>query len=47
MRAPSIFSGFAGGVIYNLSNILVVGAISVAGMGVAFPIGVGLALVVG
>jgi hypothetical protein len=34
-------------VIFNLSNILVVGAISVAGMGVGFPIGVGLALVVG
>ena len=33
--------------IFNLSNILVVGAISVAGMGVGFPIGVGLALVVG
>jgi glucose uptake protein len=43
----NIFCGFAGGVIFNLSNILVVGAISVAGMGVAFPIGVGLALVVG
>jgi glucose uptake protein len=42
-----ILCGFAGGVIYNLSNILVVGAISVAGLGVAFPIGVGLALVVG
>jgi glucose uptake protein len=34
-------------VIFNLSNILVVGAISVAGMGVGFPIGVGLALIVG
>ena len=39
--------GFAGGVIFNLSNYLVVGAIAVAGLGVAFPIGVGLALVVG
>ena len=45
--AVNLLCGFAGGVIYNLSNILVVGAISVAGMGVAFPIGVGLALVVG
>jgi glucose uptake protein len=43
----NILSGFAGGVIFNLSNILVVGAISVAGMGVGFPIGVGLALIVG
>ena len=43
----NILSGFAAGVIFNLSNILLVGAISVSGMGVAFPIGVGLALVVG
>ena len=43
----NIFYAFLGGVIFNLSNILVVGAISVAGMGVGFPIGVGLALVVG
>jgi glucose uptake protein len=43
----NILCGFAGGVIFNLSNILVVGAISVAGMGVGFPIGVGLALIVG
>ena len=39
--------GFLGGVVYNLSNILVVGAMAIAGLGVAFPIGVGLALVVG
>lgn len=39
--------GFAGGVVYNISNILVVGAMAIAGLGVAFPIGVGLALVVG
>jgi glucose uptake protein len=39
--------GFLGGVVFNLSNILLVGAIAVAGLGVAFPIGVGLALVVG
>jgi glucose uptake protein len=43
----NILSGFVGGVIFNLSNILVIGAVSVAGMGVAFPIGVGTALVVG
>jgi glucose uptake protein len=43
----NVFYGFLGGVIFNLSNILVVGAIAVAGMGVGFPIGVGLALVVG
>jgi glucose uptake protein len=43
----NILCGFLGGVVFNLSNILVVGAISVAGMGVGFPIGVGLALIVG
>ena len=34
-----------GGVIFNLSNILLVAAIDIAGLAVAFPIGVGLALV--
>jgi glucose uptake protein len=40
-------SAFLGGVIFNLSNILLVAAIDIAGMAVAFPVGVGLALVVG
>jgi glucose uptake protein len=40
-------SAFVGGVIFNLSNILLVAAIDVAGMAVAFPVGVGLALVIG
>ena len=40
-------SAFFGGVIFNLSNILLVAAIDIAGMSVAFPIGVGLALVLG
>lgn len=35
------------GVIFNASNILLVAAIAVAGMSVAFPVGVGLALVGG
>lgn len=39
-------SAFVGGVIFNLSNILVA-AIDIAGLAVAFPIGVGLALVLG
>ncbi|MEN6608181.1 MAG: AcrB/AcrD/AcrF family protein, partial [Bryobacteraceae bacterium] len=39
--------GFAGGVVFNLANMLLVAAISVAGMAVAFPVGVGLALVIG
>jgi glucose uptake protein len=40
-------SAFIGGVVFNLSNILLVAAIDIAGMAVAFPVGVGLALVVG
>ncbi len=43
----SLGSAFLGGVIFNLSNILLVAAIDIAGMAVAFPIGVGLALVLG
>lgn len=45
-RGP-LQSAFLGGVIFNLSNILLVAAIDIAGMAVAFPIGVGLALAVG
>ncbi len=42
-----LMSAFVGGVVFNLSNILLVAAIDIAGMAVAFPIGVGLALVLG
>jgi glucose uptake protein len=42
-----LWSAFLGGVIFNLSNILLVAAIDIAGMAVAFPVGVGLALVLG
>jgi glucose uptake protein len=42
-----LVSAFVGGVVFNLSNILLVAAIDIAGMAVAFPIGVGLALVLG
>ncbi|OGV68735.1 MAG: multidrug DMT transporter permease [Lentisphaerae bacterium RIFOXYA12_FULL_48_11] len=40
-------SAFIGGVTFNLSNILLVAAIDIAGLAVAFPIGVGLALCLG
>ncbi len=40
-------SAFLGGIIFNFANILIVAAISVAGMSVAFPVGIGLALVLG
>lgn len=43
----ALLSAFIGGVVFNLSNILLVAAIDIAGMAVAFPIGVGLALVLG
>jgi glucose uptake protein len=43
----TIFLALLGGIIFNLSNILLVGAIDIAGLAVAFPIGVGLALVIG
>jgi glucose uptake protein len=35
------------GVLFNLANILLVAAIDAAGMAVAFPVGIGLALVIG
>ncbi len=37
----------AGGVVFNIANLLLVAAIDVAGLAVAFPIGIGLALIVG
>ena len=37
----------AAGAVFNLANMLLVAAISIVGMAVAFPIGIGLALVVG
>ena len=43
----SIRSAFLGGVVFNIANILLVAAIEIAGMAVAFPVGIGLALVIG
>jgi glucose uptake protein len=43
----NILSAFIGGVVFNLANILLSAAIAIAGMAVAFPIGIGLALVLG
>ena len=43
----NIISAILGGVVFNISNILLVAAIAIAGMAVAFPVGVGLALVLG
>lgn len=43
----SIHSALIGGAVFNLANILLVAAIDIAGMSVAFPVGIGLALVLG
>ena len=45
--ASNFWSAFLGGVIFNASNILLSSSMSLAGMSVAFPVGVGLALVLG
>lgn len=48
VASPSnMLQATASGVIFNVSNILLVVAIDAAGMSVAFPVGVGLALVIG
>lgn len=47
VSAFSFGSAFLGGIIFNASNILLSASISLAGMAVAFPVGVGLALVLG
>jgi glucose uptake protein len=38
---------FAGGLVFNLGNMILMSAISVAGMAMAFPVGIGVAIVVG
>ncbi len=43
----ALTSAFLGGVVFNLANILLVVAIDIAGLAVAFPVGIGLALVIG
>jgi glucose uptake protein len=46
-ETTSLASAFMGGVVFNIANILLVAAIAIAGMSVAFPVGIGLALVLG
>ena len=45
--ASNIWSVILGGIIFNASNILLSASTSIAGMSVAFPLGVGLSLVLG
>jgi len=40
-------AALVGGAVFNIANILLVAAIDLAGMAVAFPVGIGLALVIG
>ena len=47
MSNGSAGSALLGGAIFNLANILLVAAIDIAGMSVAFPVGIGIALVLG
>jgi glucose uptake protein len=42
-----ILYGLAGGAVFSVANLLLVAAIDIAGLAVAFPVGIGLALVVG
>jgi len=37
----------AGGAVFNVANLLLVAAIDIAGLAVAFPVGIGLALIIG
>lgn len=43
----ALVSAFVGGIIFNIANLLLVAAIDIAGMAIAFPIGIGIALVLG
>jgi glucose uptake protein len=45
--APHIVLALIGGILFNVANLLLVAAIEIAGLAVAFPVGIGLALVVG
>lgn len=45
--SSNIWSATLGGILFNAANILLVAAIGIAGMSVAFPVGIGLALVIG
>ncbi len=43
----NIVYALAGGTVFNIANLLLVAAISIAGLAVAFPVGIGMALIVG
>ena len=45
--AIALLLALLGGAIFNIANLLLVAAIDIAGMAIAFPIGIGIALVLG
>jgi glucose uptake protein len=45
--STTLWEAIAAGVVFNLANLLLVAAIALAGLAVAFPLGIGTALVVG
>ncbi|MEG0889623.1 MAG: GRP family sugar transporter [Bacteroides sp.] len=47
VSAENYVSAFVGGIIFNIANILLSASVSMAGLTVAFPLGVGIALVLG
>jgi glucose uptake protein len=46
-NGSNIVYALAGGTVFNIANLLLVAAISIAGLAVAFPVGIGIALIVG
>jgi glucose uptake protein len=46
-KPANILNAMIGGVVFNAANILLVAAMAIAGMAVAFPVGIGIALVLG
>ncbi len=46
-NSSHLLEALAGGAVFNLGNVLLVAAISLAGMAVAFPVGAGIGLVLG
>ena len=46
-RSNIVMDAMIGGAIFNLANLLLVAAIDMAGLAVAFPVSIGIALVVG
>jgi glucose uptake protein len=45
--SESIWQSITSGILFNVANILLVVAIDAAGMSIAFPVGIGLALIIG